>query len=437
MKKTLVALAAFAATASFAQVTITGLFDAGPRISNFRGAAITQVVANNTATSNVTFLGTENLGGGLTANLRWEIDVNPAQTAAMSQGTPASPDNPNIANYAGNGYSFVGLTSASAGTINFGTINTATLDANGIGNPFGTALGSGYKSLAIGATRYQQALEYITPTMSGFSAKALVAFKDQYQNLASTGSVPAATSQQTGNGRDGAQELSLKYSQGPLNLIVSNLVVTSYYSQSNNTGSTVGTNNSALCTAAPGAQAALATYANQLGGVGNTCTDGNNYTVNTVAGNYKYGNYTGYAWFQTQKANGVTNTVSSTTGADILSAVDRTAKGFAVAFAASPTLNLMAGYRQITRNAGENYLTSGSTASATAPTAGGIGNVTKLTAFGADYALSKLTSVYARYENIKDDAQLYNTLAVSGTGYNSSLTSNKITNTAVGIRMAF
>ena len=143
---------------AFAQVSIVGGLDAGPRISNIRGAGITQVVANNTYTSNVTFLINEDLGGGLSANGRWEIDINPTQTAAMTQGSPASPDNPNAANYMGNGYSFVGMTSSSLGTLNFGTINTATLDANGIGNPFGTALGSGYKSLAIGATRYQQAL---------------------------------------------------------------------------------------------------------------------------------------------------------------------------------------------------------------------------------------------------------------------------------------
>ena len=404
--------------------------DAGPRISNFRGSAITQVVSNNTATSNVTFLGTENLGGGLTANLRWEIDVVPTATAAMTAGTPASPDAPNIANYAGNGYSFVGLTSASAGTINFGTINTATLDANGIGNPFGTALGSGYKSLAIGATRYQQALEYITPVMSGFSAKALVAFKDQYQNNAS-GSALAATTPTTTTGRDGVQELSFKYSQGPLNFIVSNLVSTSYYTA-------VAAGATATCTTKTyfTADATLTTANNATGGSSNACTDGANYTVNTVAGNYKYGNTTGYAWFQTQKQNQQATAYGSSL-ADPLLTVDRTAKGFAVKYEASPALNLFAGYRQLTRNSGESYVTSGSTASATAPTAGGIGNVTKLTAFGADYALSKLTSVYARYENIKDDAQLYNTLSVSGTGYSSSLASNKITNTAVGLRVAF
>ena len=427
MKKTLVAIAALASVSAFAQVTITGLMDAGPRISNIRGAAITQITANNSATSNITFLGKEDLGGGLTANLRWELDVNPAQTAAMTQGTPASPDNANIANYGGNGYSFVGLTSASAGTINFGTINTATLDANGIGNPFGTAIGSGYKVVAIAATRYQQAFEYITPTMSGFSAKGLIAFKDDKQNLGATSSIPASAGQQTNNGRDSVQEFSLKYSQGPLNLIAANLRTTSYYSASQN---------GAACTAAPTAATTTTTGNNALGSLGNTCVDGANYTVNTIAGNYKVGNLTGYAWLQTQKQDSQANVYGSSL-ADPLAVVDRTAKGFAVTWEQSPALKLHAGYRQIQRNNGETYATNGQTVTATTPVAGGIGQVTKMTAFGADYALSKLSSVYVRYEAITDAAMLSNTLAVSGSGYSTSMTNNKITNLGAGLRVNF
>ena len=412
---------------AFAQVTITGLMDAGPRISNIRGAAITQITANNSATSNITFLGKEDLGGGLTANLRWELDVNPAQTAAMTQGTPTSPDNPNIANYGGNGYSFVGLTSASAGTLNFGTINSATLDANGIGNPFGTAIGSGYKVVAIAATRYQQAFEYITPTISGLSGKALLAFKDDKQNGGATSSIPASAGQQTNNGRDAVQELSVKYSQGPLNLIATNLRTTSYYTQS-----MVGS----ACTAAPGAITSLTSTTGVIGSLGNTCTDGANYTVNTLAGNYKVGAWTGYAWLQTQKQDGQANTVGSS-GADVLSTVDRTAKGIAATYDASPALKLHIGYRQITRNTGETYLINGQTTATVTPLAGGIGQVTKMNAFGADYALSKLSSVYVRYESINDAAMLSNTLSVTGSGYSTGMTNNKITNLGAGVRVNF
>ena len=427
MKKTLVALAALAATGAFAQVTITGLLDAGPRLSNFKGNAITQVVANNTATSNVTFLGTENLGGGLTANIRWEIDINPTQTAAMTAGTPASPDAPNAGNYMGNGYSFVGLTSASAGTLNFGTINSGTLDANGIGNPFGTALGSGYKSLAIGATRYQQALEYITPTMSGFSGKYMTAFKDQYQNNGVATSFGAANAMTT-NGRDGVSEITLKYSQGPLNVIYSNLTTTSYYAQST----------AALCNLKPTTlvtDVLSADTTSLAGGTGNSCVDGNQYKVSTLAANYKYNNLTGYAWFQTQVADGQTNTVGSSLSS-VLATVNRKAKGFAVKYEPNAQLTLMAGYRTIAR--GDTYTSiSGQATYADAQAAAGKNSTTKLIGLGADYALSKLTSVYARYETITDDGILYNTAGVAGSGYTTGQGNGKVTNTAVGLRVAF
>ena len=421
---------------AFAQVSIVGGLDAGPRISNIRGAGITQVVANNTYTSNVTFLINEDLGGGLSANGRWEIDINPTQTAAMTQGSPASPDNPNAANYMGNGYSFVGMTSSSLGTLNFGTINTATLDANGIGNPFGTALGSGYKSLAIGATRYQQALEYITPSMSGFSVKGLVAFKDDKQNLASTTSVPAATGQQTGNGRDGVTEVSLKYSQGPLNVIYSKLDVTSYYTQSMGTTTNCSAYAQAMATVALG---------NAAGSLGNSCTDGNTYAVSTLAANYKTGNTTVYGWYQTQKQSAQTQTVSSTTLAAVQATLDRQALGVAAKYQSTPTLAFSAGYRQIKRG-NETYTSTGSQVPgsgisaitvAANQVAGGANNKTTLMAFGADYDLSKRTAVYFRYETIKDDAQVYNTLGVGGTGYSTDFANNKIMNTAVGVRHTF
>ena len=70
----------------------------------------------------------------------------------------------------------------------------------------------------------------------------------------------------------------------------------------------------------------------------------------------------------------------------------------------------------------------------------GIGQSTKLQAFGADYALSKRTSVYMRYETITDDALLYNMVgsaSASGSGYTAGQGNGKITNTAFGIRATF
>ena len=428
---TLVALAALAATGAFAQsaVSITGGLDAGYAFTNNKGASFQQVKSNNTYTSNVTFLGTEDLGGGLSANFRWEIDIDPTLTAANTAGTPASPDNANAANYMGNGYSFVGVKSATAGGVEFGTLNTVTLDANGAGQPFGTAIGSGYKTVAIGATRYQKAVSYETPAFAGFSAKYLFVPKDAAQNNGVTSSLPISSSMAT-NGRDQINELGLKYVNGPLTLVYANLQSKSY--------SALGTATacSALSTAA-NTNASTATD----GGVGNQCTDGNSYKVNTFAGNYVVGDWTGYAWYQTQKADAQTtanptSTTATTTGLYQLATVDRTAKGVAAKFQATPALSLQAGLRQIDRNSGESYNTT--PASQASMVAGGIGKTTKVTALGADYALSKRTAVYFRYESITDDALLYNTRSVAGSGYTGAdQGTGKVTNTAIGLRHTF
>ena len=92
--------------------------------------------------------------------------------------------------------------------------------------------------------------------------------------------------------------------------------------------------------------------------------------------------------------------------------------------------------RKIARNSDESY----NTALATNGNAvsSGIGQSTKLQAFGADYALSKRTSVYMRYETITDDALLYNMVgSASGSGYTAGQGNGKITNTAFGIRATF
>lgn len=429
---TLVALAALAATGAFAQssVTITGGFDAGLRMSDIKGATVNQIVGNNSYTSNVTFKGTEDLGGGLSANFQYEIDPVATLTAGAPNGSPTSADNSNVSNV-GNGQSFVGLKSNSAGEIQFGTINTATLDANGMGQPFGTAIGSGYKIAAIAATRYQQTFAYVTPSAAGFSGKLLYGFKDDKQNNAAASGVSGTTGSMPLNGRDQIQELSLKYANGPLNLIYVNLQTKSY--------ATAGSLSSTACTAVqPTAVATtVAPSAMTDGGAGNTCADGNAYKVNTFAGNYTMGALTGYGWYQTQKADGQTSAnPAALTSSAPLATVDRTAKGIAAKYQVSSPLSLQIGLRQITRNAGESYnasVTGGNVASA------GIGQTTKVTALGADYELSKRTAVYFRYESINDDAILSNTRGAGvGSGYTGAdQGTGKITNTAFGIRHTF
>jgi len=415
---------------AFAQVTMTGGMDAGLRLVDMKGATLNSIESNNSYTSNLTFLGTEDLGGGVSANFRYELDWVPTLSGSQSKGTPGVGDQSNQANAIGNGYSFVGIKSGTAGEVQFGTINTTALDANGAGQPFGTALGSGYKYIALGATRYQKTVAYETPVISGFSFKGLVGFKDPYQNNPDTTGISATAAMPT-NGRDGVQELGVKFSQGPLNVVASTLTTKSY--------STAGS--SAGCSAVTTAATTNATSSTADGGLGNACADGAQYKLNTVAANYTTGNLTVYGWMQTQKqdsqatANATTAT-STTTGVYALSVVDRKAQGLAAKYQASPALSLSIGWRTLRRNDAETYNNVGAGAS---PQAGGIGNTTKLKAIGADYAMSKRTSLYFRYENITDDAILYNTVSVSGTGYTSGQTqgSGKISNTAFGVRTTF
>ncbi|MDT7514468.1 porin [Rhodoferax mekongensis] len=75
MKKTLIALAVLAASgASFAQVTITGNYTAGYRMSTTGGATASDASGFGIDTSLVTFTAKEDLGGGLSASAFMNID---------------------------------------------------------------------------------------------------------------------------------------------------------------------------------------------------------------------------------------------------------------------------------------------------------------------------------------------------------------------------
>ena len=79
MKKTLIALAVLAASgASFAQVTITGNYTAGYRVSSGVGATATANGADQGGlgndTSALTFEAKEDLGGGMAAGAKMSVD---------------------------------------------------------------------------------------------------------------------------------------------------------------------------------------------------------------------------------------------------------------------------------------------------------------------------------------------------------------------------
>ena len=170
MKKTLVALAALAATSAFAQstVTISGVVDA-----NYKSAKTTfgdggsrtlnSVGHSDQSTSNVTFKGVEDLGGGMKGLFLYEVDMSPIVGGSLT----TQPDNKDQIQ---NGETYVGAETA-AGTIKLGSPNTPSLSVQAGRSPFGTKVGSGFGSTSgTGRVRTSGSIVYSTPTFAGFTA---------------------------------------------------------------------------------------------------------------------------------------------------------------------------------------------------------------------------------------------------------------------------
>ena len=83
MKKTLIAMAALAATSAFAQssVSIVGFVDAGYKntSSGIASNKKSEIAINGTGTTAIHFRGVEDLGGGMKALFQAEIDWLPTQ----------------------------------------------------------------------------------------------------------------------------------------------------------------------------------------------------------------------------------------------------------------------------------------------------------------------------------------------------------------------
>ena len=163
------ALATLAATTAFAQssVQVVGTFD--PSIANQQttygdGKSVTQqFVRNNTqSTSQITFKGTEDLGGGLKANFLIENDFDAGKDAR--QGVAGS-----VSNFGSLGGELYLNLQGGFGTIALGAPNTPSLFSQSA-NPFGTKIGGGFGQLNSGKVRNGNTVMYSTPTMAGFTA---------------------------------------------------------------------------------------------------------------------------------------------------------------------------------------------------------------------------------------------------------------------------
>jgi len=397
MKKSLVALAALAATSAFSQVTIDGLFDAGYQAIDYKGTTITGIGGNGANTSQLNFRINEDLGGGLKVSARLESDFNAVQfkgntgvASAVNMGAAGaevagSRSINSVASTFGNGEVWAGI-SGGFGGIQMGSVNMNTLTSTLLIQPFGTAIGSGYTTnggvlrgdTAAATVRDENAIKYTSPTMNGFTGTLYWSAKQtKAANAAASATtllVPQQTAYSTGLGaydKLGSKEVGINYANGPLAATFSTLT------QDSVGVSAMGANGQA---------------------------DGTTATrLNTMGGAYTFGATKVSVGVQTNKTT--TGTVATDTTYNVLAATHTTGPW-----------EFMASTGTIKQNAGTTYKDKS----------------TNLTGLGVNYNLSKMSNLYARYEAIDDKA---NILAASATL--DQVTAGTRKRTAIGVKVGF
>ncbi len=406
MKKTLVALAALAATAAFAQssVGIVGVFDIGFKgnSSPNTGSTTTStnaVAQNGTATSALKFIGTEDLGGGMKAGFLAEINPNLVQSSTSNQNYAFASD------YSGtpfNGEQFLSL-SGGFGEFKLGVPNAGFFLAQNVSHPMGTAMASGYGasgvnrlgSVAPGVVsglnsgtsriiRHERSLQYVTPTINGFSAMITYAAQNDNSTAAN------------GN-QDGYQDISLRYSNGPLNAAFSSATI----KQGNGSVASLssipyaGAITATSATTATGSPLVYTTTTTVASGKATSLTGlaNGDYTHSVLAANYNMGATTIYGGYTTSKSNGSA------------SAEDATSYNVATKYTMG-AIDFLGNYMVLSSN---------------------ITNNGKVYGGGLDYNLSKRTAVYYRFE-----------LADANTDGKVATAGGSVTNAnMVGVRHAF
>jgi len=193
MKKTLIALAAIAATSAFAQSTVTlyGVLDQGYNtLTTTAGAVETKVTGIKSILSGnrLGFKGTEDLGGGLKANFQYELSTG--LDSASTVGTT-------------NRNSFVEV-AGSFGSVNAGNVYTLIHNVQGAFDTNGNATAEGWLGGGTSRVRQANALTYTTPDMKGFTAQVQLGFGETAQTSTVTGDAGNSTA------------FALNYAQGPL-----------------------------------------------------------------------------------------------------------------------------------------------------------------------------------------------------------------------------
>lgn len=223
MKKTLVALAALAATGAFAQSTVTlyGTVDAGLAQYRSEGISKTGLYNSQLGSSLVGVKGTEDLGGGLTANFKLEAGLN--NDTGAGKGSSTNNQSNNVT--AGFGrYSYVGL-AGGFGEVRLGRDYTSTFQqtvaavdpfaTNGPANASDMVLNLGVTKKQATVTGASNMIGYITPAMGGFGLKVQGFFGENAGN-AWNSDLPKD------NAGDG-YSLTLSYAKGPIYVAIAQM----------------------------------------------------------------------------------------------------------------------------------------------------------------------------------------------------------------------
>lgn len=371
MKKIFAILALAVTSAAFAQsnVTITGNIDAGFSNLNSQDATAnkSEILGNGSSTSLIAVQGTEDLGNGLKAAFKGQ-HLFSAVSGQTGNGTTAYSTN----NFF-NDEIWVGLESATYGSVKLGAPNAGMFETNSKAHPFGTALGGGYSSTGInrllgqtatlgvnqfvnGATsngrviRSEKSIRYDTPVVYGFSGNFTKSFENDNSTTATSNSF-------------GFTDATVNYSKGPLNVA---------YSQAQ---AEAGAN------AAQGNNAASALIA------------GSSVKYQFLAANYTVGNATVYGGRTIGRTNGL--------------ASDKEVKSYnvAVKYAVTPMVDVLANYVKVDDRAATGAKDQ------------------ELSAISAIYKFSKRTSTYATYQKYDTDK--------------SSTSAGRVNQTIVGLRHQF
>jgi len=376
MKKTLVALAALAATGAFAQssVQIDGVLDAGYISYNYNGNTVAGADSNLTYTSQINFRGTNDLGGGMHGTWHMENDWKPLSGAANNNSASAQTSGYTNTSSWLNGEMRLGV-DGGWGSFDFGSINNYALSASVTLQPFGTATGSGFKqtggALFVAPVRDDNTMRYMTPNMSGFQV-GLIARKQQtgftaaQAVTATTVAYGGTTNGALGNqGESRSWQLGATYNAGPWNAIAVYAV---------DDARNVGYANNALnkfivATQMGGTLAAGNTLVSSLN---SNAASGAVGTYKAFGGNYNLGAATVFAGYQ---SNGLTD--GNTTGT--INAIN---VGATYVMGANKFMANIA-----SEKIGGAFAVSASTTSV---------------GLGYEYALSKTTALTARYNRITD-----------------------------------